>query len=280
MTEIPVIETVKFENGALARIVGVFPDTPPQVVLESLKFPSMPCGVISISGGATAYPRSIKSRTTELIYAVVNLAFKEQIAIVDGGTETGVMQITGECFARERAMWDNCVMPPLIGFAPAFMVTYPGAKPPRYAEPTPLDSNHPYFVLLQGRHEWGSEVSGMFSFLRCLSQHIPSVAIIANGGLTTLEEALYGVRHGREIIIFEGSKRSAEAIIARMDGKSSQEIEQILYQTKLVASSNQRQVQKVLADLEQIVTQGKITRFDVTQTPETLVDLLTQKLAA
>jgi hypothetical protein len=272
---------ITFANGYIARAVEATPETDPQYVLASLELEQLPRGVISISGGASAYPPGIVPQTKATIQALVEFAFEYHVALIDGGTATGVMQVLGECFANTRRLQKVDKFPLLIGFVPHCMVTYPGAEIGQRSNClAQLDPNHPYFVLLAGVREWGDEVDSMFRFVAHLASEAPSIAIVANGGLTTLKEAMVDIAHGREIIVLEGSQRAGEAIIARMDGRSGDELEEILYRSELVKPDHPEQVPQIIAKLDALVESGYLTRFPLGRPPSELVELVASRLVS
>jgi hypothetical protein len=274
----PSVGTINFENGWIARVVKAKSNTHPEHILKCFELDQTPKGVISISGGARAYPSSIIPQTEVAMQALIKYAFKNNIALIDGGTATGVMQVIGKCFARTRRSRPKMVIPLLVGFVPDCMVTYPGAKKQHAKCLTRLDPNHPYFVLLEDVQEWGDEVDSMFRFIEHLACQIPSIAIVANGGLTTLKEAMVDVAHGREIIVLEGSHRAGEAIIGRMDGVSRDELVNILYRSDLVTPENPNQIPSIIAKLDTLVESGYLTRFKLGSSPSDLVNLVASRL--
>jgi hypothetical protein len=280
MTVFPCTRTIYFETGLSSLAVEVTLDLEPADILEKLALSPIPSGVIPISGGADDYPDEVLPQTRLIISTVLRLAFDKNILIVDGGTKTGVMREIGLCFAQAKRVRQTKNPPPLIGFVPEFMVTYPGApSEPRCSEPEQLDPNHPYFVLLHGVKEWGGEVDCMFTFVEFLAKGIPSVAIIANGGPTTLRETVYSIRQGREIVVLEGSKRAAEAIAAVVSGEPQTEFKRILYNTEIIRQEDsEEKLRQALECLEEIAHYDKITCFDIHESPDVLNNLILSKL--
>ena len=113
---------------------------------------------------------------------------------------------------------------PLLGVAPASMVTYPGG-PSEGSIPdgAPLEPNHSHFVLAPGAG-WGSETGTFFTVAdglrRVLAatskgappQLLPIVMVVANGGAVAKAEVLAGVRRRWPIIVVEGSGGLADEI--------------------------------------------------------------------
>jgi hypothetical protein len=283
MTKLPCTRTICFEHGLSARAVEVALDSDPIVILDQLALDPFPYGAMLISGGADDYPPCIVAQTRRAIESVIRFAFDRHILLVDGGTNTGVMGIIGEIFAQVKRTSQTKRPPPLIGFVPKFMVTYAGAPcEPRCSKPAQLDPNHPYFVLVHGTKEWGGEIDCLFNLVGLISKRIPSIGIIANGGLTTLREAVYSVRQGKELIVFEGSKRAAEVIVAAIDGEPESELTRILREEPEVISPGdsryEAKLEQALSQLREIAQYSKITRFSLHESPAKLTTLLSSKL--
>ena len=181
-----------------------------------------------------------------LVDGVARLAAQRRIAILDGGTASGVMSLIGQGAAR----YD--LSAPLIGVCPAAKVTWPGNPNPR-AE-AELEPHHSHFVLTPGE-EFGAESAYLYTLAGTLGQQVPSLALIINGGSITYKETLLNVEQGREIVVFKGSGRAADAIATAWERGHSDD--------PLVA---------------EIIQCGKISLFDVTEGPENLIALLQQKL--
>lgn len=291
MEKFPRVEDFMFSNGFKARAIHIVKDTPPEAILAKLAFDPFPCAVIPVSGGAKDFPRYLPNngflKMHSFIEAVVEVAFNKRIMLVDGGTNTGVMQLIGSFFEKISKSDPNCILPPLIGFVPEPKVNYPGASiEGRDPKADSLDPNHSCFVLVNDVQEWGDEVDSMFALVNSLSARLPSVSLIVNGGLTTLKEAVRNARDGREIIVIEGSLRATRAIIAAINGATENELTKILFdkldnEVSLIDVNDNQYKQKLdnaLSDLKEIAQYNKITRFGLDSTPVELTTLVIDKL--
>ena len=134
---------------------------------------------------------------------------------IDGGTQMGVMELMGAGIAAQQQR------SPLLGVAPANLVSYPGQlNNTEHEERMPLDPNHSHFVLVE-TGEWGGETATMYELARIVSQGCPSVAIVANGGVIAIQEVLYNVRQKRPIVVLQGSGRAADDIARLWQEKPS-----------------------------------------------------------
>jgi len=109
--------TITFDNGNHAVVVTAGRDTDAQTILKSLGI-VQPHALIMVFGGAKGLDDSRNARLGELFTSAVAPAAAEAGALViDGGTQSGVMAMMGEAFARDGRRSQ------LLGIAPAGKVT-------------------------------------------------------------------------------------------------------------------------------------------------------------
>jgi hypothetical protein len=285
---------LRFDTVRQAQAIFVTLDTSPQEILEALGFSTLPNGVISISGGAKQYPRKVEEDTVSLVEEViVPLVYEHGLLVIDGGTEAGIMKITGEVLRRARYRYPIIIgdgeetireQPPdfqdprLLGFVPEPKVTYPGVERPLENHAC-LDPNHVYFVMVRDARDWGEEVECMFSFVEYLAtqKQIPVINIVANGGRITIQEVYHAVRQGQPVVVLEGSERAAEVIIAALDGVAEREIIDLL--KELGITNQEHKVSETIHWLSEIAEYNKITRFDfLSNPPEELRNIILTEL--
>jgi len=68
---------------------------------------------------------------------------------------------------------------------------------------------------------WGDETETMYGLAKALSEGIPVVTILADGGLNCRREALKAVRYGWPIILIEGSGGEADRLARTWRRKAS-----------------------------------------------------------
>jgi hypothetical protein len=270
-----VTKKLTFDATRQSRAVYVTTNTNPEEILDGLNLSPLPRGVISISGGAKEFPPAAIERTIALIRKViVPITYKHNLLIVDGGTEAGVMRITGETFRLEyppaKIIGGTDVAPnrgddqnylPLLGVVPRSRVKYPGINHSSTRECC-LDPNHFYFILVSDAQNWGEEVDCMFAFLDYLAiqKQIPVVNIVANGGRITIKEAFHAVENGWQVVVWEGSHRAAEVIIAALDGASRQNLINLFDQCGVRVQESE--IQETLHWLDVIAGYKRLDRFD------------------
>lgn len=212
---------IHFANGNVAEAVRVRPSTEPNGVLALLNM-NESAPTIFITGGASAMSEEDILRTQEMIAAVAEFAEQHRAVIVDGGTESGVMQMVGE--ARRKGSY----LFPLIGVSPFGKISYPGMENPN-AE-AELEDSHSHFVLVDGE-EWGAESDMIVGVAKALSGQgmRPAIGILINGGKIARQEVYLAVSKEIPMLILEGSGRLADEIAtAFKTGKASQRILQAI----------------------------------------------------
>ncbi|HUQ43751.1 MAG TPA: hypothetical protein VM451_04975 [Candidatus Limnocylindria bacterium] len=121
------------------------------------------------------------------------------IAVVDGGTDSGVMRLMGEAHAAIGATF------PLVGVAPA------GALDERSAAGHPIDPAMDHTaVLLTPGERFGTEMEWLFAAADQLGADAPT--IVLNGGRLSMEEATLRLERGHTVVAVEGSGRAADAL--------------------------------------------------------------------
>lgn len=241
------VKTFIFPNNKQALAVYTSGQSDGQTLMRMLNLPP-PRAVLLLHGGASDMEPVIIARVRHLINEIAYVVAEENITVIDGGTRAGVMAMMGEAHAAAGAR------SPLIGVCPAGLIPLPGE--PAGPGQTPLEPNHTHFVLTPG-DRWGDETEMMFVLAAALSSQCPSVAILINGGVVSLQEMLYNVSQRREIIVFENSGRLADVIASARKGVITPPDEQIAA----------------------IAREGQFTLFDVIyQEPMELATLIRQKL--
>ena len=196
--------TIRFPNGNEAVAVSPPAATKAAEILNALAIPPYKA-VILIIGGADSVDEKLKPRLIQLFSrGIARAAANASAAIIDGGTQSGVMEMMGQGVA------DRGFQASLIGIAPAGFVTYPGSET---NADTHLDPNHSHFVLVDG-NAWGSELPTIFNMVKALMSKVPGVVILASGGANARNELIHAVRQNLKVIVVEGSGGLADEVAA------------------------------------------------------------------
>ncbi len=196
--------TIRFPNDNEAVAVSPPPATQAEEILKALAIPPYKA-LILIIGGADSVDEKLKPRLIQLFSrGIARAAASASAVIIDGGTQSGVMEMMGQGVA------DRGFQASLIGVAPAGLVTYPGSEA---NADTHLDPNHSHFVLVDG-NVWGSELPTIFNLAKALMSKAPGVVILASGGANAGNELIHAVRQNLKVIVVEGSGGLADEVAA------------------------------------------------------------------
>ncbi|GAC1398067.1 MAG: hypothetical protein NVSMB49_05160 [Ktedonobacteraceae bacterium] len=244
-------QSIVFPNGNSAHAVFFPIGARVQDLPSLLRLPSFH-DLIMIAGGAGLMDGTLYPNLAHLFtHGIAALVGKRNSLIIDGGTQSGVMELMGTGIAEQQLRL------PLLGISPAGRVSYPG-QPSSVAneDRAPLDPNHSHFVLVE-IDEWGGETATMYELAHLFSQGRSSLAIVINGGAIAIQEVLYNVRQKRPIILLEGSGRVADEIATLWQQKPS-----------------------IISDpvLSEIIQYGKIYLLPVTASETELLQLAQQLL--
>ena len=132
-------------------------------------------------------------------------------AIVDGGTDSGVMRVMGRARHAAGAGF------PLIGVAAEGTVIVPG-KPPAPGAAA-LEPHHSQFILVPG-DSWGDESPWLSRVAAAVADGQPSLTLVVNGGQITYEDIEHSLQAGRPVIVLAGTGRTADAIAAAAHGQA------------------------------------------------------------
>ncbi|MCA9890570.1 MAG: hypothetical protein KC546_19455, partial [Anaerolineae bacterium] len=156
--------TIHFPDGRFAPAVQVKQDDDPQMIIDLFNL-LVPCPALFISGGAGSMtPEDITATRDIIADGIAEFAEQHKLAVVDGGTDSGVMQMLGQVRRERRYRF------PLIGVAPIGRVSYPGHESPDHD--AILHEGHSHFVLVEG-NDWGDESQMLVDMVRKLSRSKP-----------------------------------------------------------------------------------------------------------
>lgn len=163
-TPVEDVRTVRFVNGNTARLTHVPRFADPIGIIKKLGL-GKPQAMIMNIGGASGLEDRLKDRLVQLYSrAIAKAAAETDALIIDGGTESGVMQMMGQGVA------DRGRVSRLIGVSPESKVSYPdGPDTSQNTDVSPLEPNHTHFVLVEG-DDWGCETETMWTLAKCLAK--------------------------------------------------------------------------------------------------------------
>jgi TRPM family ion channel len=157
--------------------------------------------IVGGAGGMSEEDKALVERFFEEYLAP--FAIQKNAAIIDGGTDAGVMRSIGR--ARQQVGGQF----PLVGVV---------AREIEAIE-SMLEFHHTHFILCPGCN-WGDESEWIAAAASALAGKQPTIAILINGGKITWEDARLNIQYGRPVLIAEGSGRAADVIATTSTGQA------------------------------------------------------------
>jgi hypothetical protein len=151
---------------------------------------------------------------------------RNQIAVIDGGTNAGIMEAIGSVRSRLEAGF------PLIGvLVEALARRTPGI----------LQKDHTHFLLVPGS-DWGDEVSWIGALAGEIAGNAPSLTLLVNGGEIAWQDAALSVEAKRPLMVVDGTGRTADIISRTYAGQSqdARAVELLKSQMVLIANPFQQ----------------------------------------
>jgi hypothetical protein len=218
--------SVELETGRYIPSVYVDAKEHPRDVLNYFNFPKTPHGAIFITGGASRMSDEDKRLTRELFeQAIAPFAQKHQITVIDGATQSGVIEMMATARLKGEFTF------PLIGIVPWSRIRYTG-KPGNLNDTHDLCPGHSHFVFVSG-DDYGAESEMIVNMAHVVAggerdqagREIAAIGIVVNGGSITRQEAFMATSKYIDVplIVMEGSGRFADELASAVrTGETSQ----------------------------------------------------------
>jgi hypothetical protein len=210
--------------GRTAVVIGVERPEDAAAVIGALGLEA-PRPTLAIVGGAAGLDEHELAGLAPVGVALMRAAAAAGAAIVDGGTDAGVMRLVGRAHAEAGARV------PLVGVVVRALAALPGEPvvPPMVA----LEPGHTHFVLVPGS-SWGDEAPWLASVAGMVAGGRPSVTVLVNGGEIAWTDAAESTGAGRRVLAVAGTGRAADALAAAVAGRPGDERAAELIRTGLV----------------------------------------------
>ena len=222
------VTLLEFGDGHAARVARPcqFADVAPAVAGLGLR--GRP-PVLVVVGGAAGLDEADKKRLFTLFgHALLPIVASWQAVVVDGGTDSGVMQLLGRARAGAGATF------PLVGVAPEKMVILPGDDAEQ-GDRAPLERNHSHFVLVPGS-SWGDESPWLSRVATVIAGGARSATVLINGGEIAFRDVAHSLEADRPVLAIAGTGRTADRIAAGVNGDHTDEQAAQLAGSPLVAA--------------------------------------------
>ena len=162
--------------------------------------------VLVLVGGASGLDTAVADRLLVLFRdRLVPLLDQLGAAVLDGGTDAGVMALMGQARRAAGARF------PLVGVAARGTVRMPGEPMSAGAA---LEPNHSHWLLVPGG-SWGDEIPWMNAAAVLLGAGHGSATLVAAGGRITKLDVDASLEQGRATLLLAGSGGTADAIGSR-----------------------------------------------------------------
>jgi hypothetical protein len=163
-----------------------------------------PRPVLVLVGGAGGMDEATQQVLARVLRdAVLPVVERHGAAVVDGGTDSGVMRMLGRARAERNGMF------PLVGVAASGTVRVPGG--PTIDDAAEPERHHSHLVLVPGE-VWGDESSWLTDVADVIAGECASVTVVVNGGEITYADAKGSLDRGRPVVVLAGTGRTADAI--------------------------------------------------------------------
>ncbi len=227
MTSIQERNTQKFPRGLRIAETRTDADTRELTgVIDELRITSNQYDTaVFVMGGAGNWTDSEKI-SSMIREALVIIGSERKLLIGDGGTDSGIMKITGQAVDRlVNEEGHDCL---LLGVAPKEHVRYPGwdGLSEEGIEVLNPEPNHTHLIVVKSNLKigqmgtWGNETDVMYRLFNRLAIGKKSVGLVVNGGGITLDEVVKNLEQGRNLVVLKGSGRAADAIASIVEGKA------------------------------------------------------------
>jgi hypothetical protein len=239
-----------FPTGLTAEAIQVSSSADLNFVLQKLGIDHQGPAMVVI-GGASKLSEADFERVRQLFANVLApLAQKWNAAVVDGGTEVGVMRLMGQARLEIGADF------PLVGVLPVGLAALPNQAPPSL-EAAPLEANHTHFVLVPGS-SWGDESTWIANIASAIADTAASVTVLVNGGEVTWKDASESVEADRSLIVVAGSGRTADILKSAVRGQSTDKrAEEIVSSGLVQAIDLEAEANAFASRIEEIFASGQ-----------------------
>lgn len=205
--------SLSFDNQSTAQLIELAAVDEVANALKILDMPT-PKAALVVVGGANGLTEDYIQQLEELFCEVIcPFVESHQLAVVDGGTDSGIMRLLGQARAKTHSTF------PLLGVVVKEKTYWPGHQP-LAEDAAPLEPNHTHFLLVPGQ-SWGDESAWIAHVADAVSRALPSATLLINGGAIALNQDVpNSLVSQRPVLVMAGSGRAADQLAAALNGAS------------------------------------------------------------
>ena len=200
-----------FDNKSTAQVVELTSPNQLTGALQTLALPA-PSATLVVVGGASGLTETYLHDLESLFVDVISpFADARQLVVIDGGTDSGVMQLMGRARTKTEARF------PLLGVVVKAKTFSPG-EVPSSEDAAPLEPNHTHFALVPGQ-DWGDESPWIAQVADAIAGSMPSATLLINGGAIALNQDVpNSLDSQRPVLVIAGSGRAADQLAVALKG--------------------------------------------------------------
>ncbi|MER3477084.1 MAG: hypothetical protein C4287_11855 [Leptolyngbya sp. ERB_1_2] len=235
---------VKFSMHSIAAITKLESLEQVSAAIASLRIDHDRPVLVVIGGASKLSPDDYELVKQVFESVLAPIAQQWQAAVVDGGTDTGVMRLMGHARQRLEGTF------PLIGVTPTSLAILPGESALSESA-APLEPHHSHFLLVPGS-DWGAESEWLAGIATEIAKTAPSVTVLVNGGEVTWQDAMQNIMKLRPLIVIDGSGRTANLLAAGLRGEPTDDRALPLIESRLVKSIKLTDLDRLRTEIEAI----------------------------
>lgn len=198
------------ESAPAPKVVQVAEVGELNAALEALGVSGPRPVLVSVGGASGMTPEHLALIDDLVRDHVLPVVERHGVAVVDGGTDSGVMRLFGHARVLTGGRF------PLIGVAAVGTVALPGG--PAGPDTAALEQSHTGVVLVPG-DSWGAESPWLADVATRLADGKPSLTLVIDGGRITYNDVENSLARRRPVLVLAGSGRTADAIAGAAAGE-------------------------------------------------------------
>jgi hypothetical protein len=169
--------------------------------------------VLALVGGAAGMDQThLKLVDKVFRSAVIPVLEACRGAMVDGGTDAGIMRVIGRARSACGAGF------PLVGVAAqGTVIASPLGVDPNGGDTAELEPHHTHVILVPGS-SWGDESPWLAAVASAIGGDEASATLVVNGGEITYSDVERSLADGRPVVVLAGTGRTADALAAAAAG--------------------------------------------------------------